>query len=110
MPTAANVLPQDLMNTAMSKVFDIINNGDGQTVPKSQDNFFAWASPGMPFDPADFEFLAQGLTGVYKPQTVTNPDGTTSTAVLTEEQRDAELARTPAGCTSRQSSWRASST
>lgn len=93
MPTAANVLPQDLMNNVMSKIFDIITNGDGTTVPKSEDNFFAWTTPGVPFEASDFEFLSQGLTGVYRPRMVTNPDGSTSTEVLTEEQRDAEMAK-----------------
>jgi hypothetical protein len=88
MPTAANVLPQDLMNNMMGKIFDIITNGDGTTVPKSEDNFFAWNTPGTPFDPEDFEFLVQGLTGVYKPKMVKNADGTESTEVLTDEQRE----------------------
>jgi hypothetical protein len=93
MPTAANVLPQDLMNNVMGKIFDIITNGDGKIVPKSENNFFAWTTPGVPFEISDFEFLSQGLTGVYKPRIVTNSDGTTSTEVLTDEQRDAELAK-----------------
>ncbi|HMC98626.1 MAG TPA: hypothetical protein VKH37_00685, partial [Ferruginibacter sp.] len=93
MPTAANVLPQDLMNTMMGKLFDVITNGDGTTVPKSEDNFFTWCTPGIPFDVNDFDYLAQGLTGVYKPKMVTNPDGTQSTEQLTPEQRDAELAK-----------------
>ena len=51
MPTAANVLPQDLMNNVMGKIFDIITNGDGKTVPKSEDNIFAWTTthPGRAF-------------------------------------------------------------
>ncbi|NJM80301.1 MAG: hypothetical protein HC854_13075 [Flavobacterium sp.] len=88
MPTAANVLPQDLMNNVMGKIFDVITNGDGTTVPKSEDNFFAWNTPGTPFDPEDFDFLVQGLTGVYKPKMIKNPDGTESTEVLTDEQRE----------------------
>ena len=93
MPTAANVLPQDLMNNVMGKIFDIITNGDGKTVPKSEDNFFAWTTPGVPFETSDFEFLSQGLTGVYKPRMITNADGTQSTEPLTPEQRDGELAK-----------------
>lgn len=93
MPTAANVLPQDLMNNMMGKIFDVITNGDGTTVPKSEDNFFAWSSPGVPFDVEDFDFLTQGLSGVYKPKMITNPDGTQSTEVLTDEQREAEMAK-----------------
>ena len=93
MPAAANVVPQDLMNNMMGKIFDIITNGDGSTVPKSEDNFFAWCTPGIPFDAQDFEFLSQGLTGVYKPKMITNADGSTSTEPLTPEQREGELAK-----------------
>lgn len=93
MPKAANVLPEDLMNNMMGKILDIITNGDGKTVPKSEDNFFTWCTPGIPFEIEDFEFLSQGLTGIYKPRMIKNPDGTKSTEVLTEAQRDAELAK-----------------
>ncbi|NHN25488.1 hypothetical protein FIA58_007345 [Flavobacterium jejuense] len=87
MPKAANVLPEDLMNNMMGKIFDIITNGDGTTVPKSEDNFFAWTSPGVPFDIEDFDFLSQGFTGVCKPQMITNPDGTQSTEPMDENKR-----------------------
>lgn len=93
MPTAANVIPSDLMNTLLGKLYDVIVNGDGKVVPKSDDNFFAWCSTGTPFDPQDFDFLTQGLTGVYKPKIITNADGTQSTETLTEEQRQAEMAK-----------------
>jgi len=93
MPAAENVLPEELMNNMMGKIFDIINNGDGKTVPKSEDNFFTWCTPGVPFDKEDFDFLTQGLTGVYKAKTVTNADGTVSTEVLTEDQRQEEMAK-----------------
>lgn len=86
-------LPQDLMNNMMGKIFDIITNGDGTTVPKSEDNFFAWSSPGVPFEVEDFDFLSQGLTGVVKPQIVKNADGTESTKELTEAERDQLLAQ-----------------
>ncbi|WP_300566919.1 hypothetical protein [Flavobacterium sp.] len=92
-PKAANVLPQDLMNNMMGKIFDVITNGDGTVVPKSEDNFFAWCTPGVPFENEDFDFLSQGLTGVYKPKLVKNADGTESTEVLTDEQREAEMAK-----------------
>ncbi len=93
MPTAANVLPADLMNSIVGKIFDVIANGDGKTVPKSADNFFAWCTPGVPFDAEDFDFLSQGLTGIYKSTIVKNADGTESTVTLTDEQREGELAK-----------------
>ena len=61
----ADVLPSELVNSVMGKLYDILANGD-ETVPKSEDNFFSWCTPGLPVDPEDFEFLKQGLTGVVK--------------------------------------------
>lgn len=64
-----DMTPHDLANAVMGKLYDVLTNGDA-TVPKSADNFFSWMTPGIPMDPADFEFLTQGLTGVVKPQDV----------------------------------------
>jgi hypothetical protein len=63
------VQPSALVNSVMGKIYDTIANGD-ETVPKSEDNFFSWCSPGVPTDPADFEFLQQGLTGVVKREAI----------------------------------------
>lgn len=93
MPAASQVLPNDLMNNVLGKIFDVITNGDGKTVPKSEDNFFAWCTPGMPFETSDFDFLTQGLTGVYKPRTIVNAEGQRVTEPLTDEQREAEIAK-----------------
>jgi hypothetical protein len=57
--------PSVLANTIMSKLYDVLTNGD-ETVPPSADNFFSWCTPGIPIDPSDLEFLTQGLTGVVK--------------------------------------------
>lgn len=67
----SDVTPSVLANAIMGKLYDVLTNGDA-TVPKSADNFFSWMTPGVPMDPADFEFLTQGLTGVVKPQDVAN--------------------------------------
>lgn len=61
----ALVEPSVMMNQIMGKLYNILTNGD-DTVPKSEDNFFSWATPGIPIEPTDFEFLSQGLTGVVK--------------------------------------------
>jgi hypothetical protein len=61
----AEVLPSQLVTSIMSKLYDVLTNGD-DTVPKSEDSFFSWATPGIPVAPEDFEFLSQGLTGVVK--------------------------------------------
>lgn len=57
--------PSVLANTIMSKLYNVLTNGD-DTVPKSDDNFFSWCTPGIPVEPSDLEFLTQGLTGVVK--------------------------------------------
>lgn len=61
----ALVEPSVMLNSIMGKLFNILTNGD-DTVPKSEDNFFSWATPGIPIMAGDFEFLSQGLTGVVK--------------------------------------------
>lgn len=57
--------PSVLANTIMGKLYDVLANGD-DTVPASTDNYFSWCTPGIPIEPADLEFLTQGLTGVVK--------------------------------------------
>jgi hypothetical protein len=59
------VEPAVLGNAIMGKLYNILTTGD-DSVPASEDNFFSWASPGIPVDPEDFNFLSQGLTGVVK--------------------------------------------
>ncbi len=61
--------PSVLANTIMSKLYNVLSNGD-DTVPKSDDNFFSWCTPGIPVEPADLEYLTQGLTGVVKKSAV----------------------------------------
>ncbi|NJL17396.1 MAG: hypothetical protein HC938_09555 [Nitrospira sp.] len=60
-----DVLPSQLANSIMGKLYDVLTNGD-ETTPKSEDNFFTWCTPGIPFEANDFDFLSQGLTGVVK--------------------------------------------
>lgn len=61
--------PSVLANTIMSKLYNVLTNGD-DTVPPSDDNFFSWCTPGIPIEPADLEYLTQGLTGVVKKSAV----------------------------------------
>ena len=65
----ADVLPSQLVTSIMAKLYDVLTNGD-DTVPQSEDNFFSWATPGIPMESADLEFLSQGLTGVVKKASV----------------------------------------
>lgn len=62
----ADVSGATLTNAIMGRIYDVLTNGDG-TAPPSADNFFSWMTPGIPFDPTDFDFLVQGLTGVVRP-------------------------------------------
>lgn len=59
------VTPDVLLNAVMGKIYNVLTNGD-DSVPKSEDNFFSWATPGIPVDAEDFRFLRQGLTGVVR--------------------------------------------
>ena len=70
----ADMTPAVLSNMIMGKLYNVLTNGD-ETVPKSDDNFFTWMTPGMPVDPADFDFLTQGLTGVVRKQDLDNLRG-----------------------------------
>lgn len=65
----ADVLPSQLMNSVMGKLYDVLTNGD-DTVPQSEDNFFSWATPGIPVEATEFDFLTQGLTGVVKREAI----------------------------------------
>ncbi|MGE5464800.1 MAG: hypothetical protein ACM3PS_15670 [Syntrophothermus sp.] len=65
----ADVTPSVLANSIMGKLYDILTNGDA-TVPKSADNFFSWATPGIPLGADDLRFLTQGFTGVVTPAAV----------------------------------------
>ena len=65
----AEVLPSELMNSVMGKLYDVLTNGD-ETVPQSEDNFFSWATPGIPVEATEFDFLTQGLTGVVKKEAI----------------------------------------
>lgn len=100
-----DVLPSQLANSIMGKLYDVLTNGD-ETTPKSEDNFFTWCTPGIPFEANDFDFLSQGLTGVVKkaalselvaPGETTQPSGEGQPAptapVLTPELMDKLLAQ-----------------
>lgn len=70
----ADVLPSQLAHSIMGKLYDVLTNGD-DTVPSSEDNYFTWATPGIPVEEEDFDFLSQGLTGVVKKKALDALDG-----------------------------------
>ena len=71
MPDLANILPNDLMQSILGKLYQIITQGDGTVAPISNDNFLSWCSPGIPMPPEQLTYLSQGLTGIVKNP---NPD------------------------------------
>lgn len=75
----ALVEPSVMLNSIMGKLYNILTNGDDM-VPKSEDNFFSWATPGIPIMPGDFEFLSQGLTGIVKKAPLQDLTGSTPAA------------------------------
>ena len=104
----AVVEPSVLANSIMSKLYNVLTNGD-DTVPKSADNFFSWCTPGIPVEPSELEFLTQGLTGIIKKSAVDamQPSAAAATAAadgatpppppapppLTQEQLNALMAQ-----------------
>lgn len=62
-----NVLPEELMNSVLGKLYDLLTNGD-ETVPRSHDNYLSWLSIGTPYAQEDLDFLINGFMGVVKKQ------------------------------------------
>ena len=93
----ALVEPSVMLNQIMGKLYNILTNGD-DTVPKSEDNFFSWATPGMPIEPTDFEFLSQGLTGVVKKSKLNELRGTGTTGEAPAEGTRLKRRRSPRRC------------
>ncbi|MCQ2123184.1 MAG: hypothetical protein MJZ25_03285 [Fibrobacter sp.] len=58
-----DILGQDtLMQSVLGKLYGILTTGD-EVAPPSEDNFFAWTTPGYPIVPEDYEFAALGVSG-----------------------------------------------
>lgn len=96
------VEPSVIANIVMSKLYNVLTNGDA-TVPPSTDNFFSWCTPGTPVEASDFEFLTQGLTGIVKKSAVDAMQPSAAAAAgatpppappaLTQEQLNALMAQ-----------------
>lgn len=52
----------DLGKTLLAQLYQIVTGGD-ESVPPSQHNFVSWCMPGIPFEPADFNFAVKGMGG-----------------------------------------------
>ncbi len=51
-----------LMQGVLGKLYAVLTSGD-EVAPKSEDNFFAWATPGFPVKESDYDFASLGLSG-----------------------------------------------
>jgi hypothetical protein len=63
---ADTVEPEVLVNSILGKVSDVLINGDGQVVPKSDDHFLAFLGVGIPARNEDFNYALEGFGGVYR--------------------------------------------
>lgn len=63
---ANNVQPEVLVNSVLGKVADVLLNGDGETVPISEDHYVAFMSPGYPLTEDDFSYALEGFGGVAR--------------------------------------------
>jgi hypothetical protein len=57
--TVAQTLDR-LGTTMLAQLSNIVNGGDGRA-PASPTSFLTWCTPGLPFDPGDFDFAAGGF-------------------------------------------------
>jgi hypothetical protein len=63
---ATNIEPQVLMNSILGKISDVLLNGDGTVIPKSDDHYLAFMSPGIPLLPDTFNYAIEGFGGVVR--------------------------------------------
>jgi len=61
-----NVEPEVLMNSILGKITDVLLNGDGEVVPRSDDHYFAFMSPGIPMLEDSFNYAIEGFGGVVR--------------------------------------------
>jgi hypothetical protein len=66
MAMANNVEPEVLVNCMLGKIYDKLLNGDGKVVPKSEDHYLAFMSPGIPLLEDDFLYAVEGFGGVSR--------------------------------------------
>ena len=63
---ANDVEPEVLMNSILGKFSDVLLNGDGKVVPRSDDHYLAFMSPGIPMLNDDFLYALEGFGGVVR--------------------------------------------
>lgn len=73
---ASNVEPEVLMGSILGKISDVLLNGDGQVVPKSDDHYLAFLQVGIPILDDSFNYAIEGFGGVVRRGA--DPDNPTS--------------------------------
>jgi hypothetical protein len=63
---ANDVEPEVLVNSILGKFSDVLLNGDGKVVPRSDDHYVAFMSPGIPMLNEDFLYALEGFGGVVR--------------------------------------------
>jgi hypothetical protein len=58
--------PEVLMNAILGKINDVLLNGDGEVIPKSDDHYFAFMNPGIPMRADSFNYAIEGFGGVER--------------------------------------------
>ncbi|WP_448789170.1 hypothetical protein [Bacteroides graminisolvens] len=53
---------EDLLKALLNK-FENVLNGGSDVAQASSDNYIAWCSPGIPFQPEDLQFAVKGING-----------------------------------------------
>lgn len=53
------------MQGVLGKLYDVLTMGD-DNVAQSNDDFFSWCTPGIPYDEDQFDFLTQGFTAMIR--------------------------------------------
>ena len=63
---ANDLTPEVLMNSVLGKINDVLLNGDGEVIPKSDDHYFAFMNPGIPMLGDSFDYAIEGFGGVER--------------------------------------------
>lgn len=56
----AKMIPDQLMNSILGGLYDTLTGGD-DSVMRSNNNFFSWRTPGVPYPEQNLEFISRGL-------------------------------------------------
>ncbi|MEP0873832.1 hypothetical protein NDA01_29420 [Trichocoleus desertorum AS-A10] len=63
---ARDVNPEMIMNSVLGKISDVLLNGDGKVIPRSDDHYLAFCSPGYPLTEDFFNYALEGFGGIVR--------------------------------------------